>query len=85
MTTITIARYRFFEGPGHAWLEIPADEVTRDMGISRYSWQHGSMYYLEEDVDVMRFLRAKYGPHFTWRDLQANCETVNANAPGYRI
>lgn len=24
------ARYRLFEGPGHAWLEVPVSEVTPD-------------------------------------------------------
>jgi len=58
------ATYRLFEGPGHAWLEVPTSEVTADMHITAYSWTVGDKYYLEEDVDMWRFLRVKYGKDF---------------------
>jgi len=75
--------YRLFEGPGHAWLEVPVSEVTANMNITRYSWTVGDRYYLEEDVDMWRFLHAKYGKNFTGTDLDRIVKRVYRNAPGY--
>jgi len=54
--------YRFISDPGHGWLEVPLAEVVR-LGltnrISRYSYQHKNMAYLEEDCDAALFMEAK--------------------------
>ena len=76
-------KYRLFEGPGHAWLEVPVSEVVPDMHITAYSWTVNDKYYLEEDVDMWRFLRVKYGEDFTGTDLDRIITTVYRNAPGY--
>lgn len=76
------ATYRLFEGPGHGWLEVPVSEVTPDMHITRYSWIVGDKYYLEEDVDMWRFLTAKYGRNFTGADLRRIITMVYQDAPG---
>ena len=44
---------------GHGWLEVPKKEAEA-LGVkpSRYSYQQGDSYYLEEDCDLTAFLRA---------------------------
>lgn len=57
-----MTKYRFISDPGHAWLEVPLDEIRRldiDKHISPWSYQHGDMAYLEEDVDAGVFIHAK--------------------------
>lgn len=54
-------RYRFFEDPGHGWLEVPRREVVASGArISRYSYYNPDtdMVYLEEDCDALSFLEA---------------------------
>jgi hypothetical protein len=52
---------KFFEDPGHGWLEVPMD-LIRALGvaadISGYSYRKGTMAYLEEDCDAAVFLEA---------------------------
>ena len=54
--------YKFTSDPGHGWLHVKREELTR-LGIadkiSAYSYQHGGMVYLEEDMDVSTFIDAK--------------------------
>jgi hypothetical protein len=44
---------------GHGWLEVPKHEAEA-LGVkpSRYSYQKGDSFYLEEDCDLTAFLRA---------------------------
>ena len=54
-------RYRFFEDPGHGWLEVPRAEVLASgADITPYSYYDPvtDMAYLEEDCDAPRFLKA---------------------------
>ena len=52
---------KFFEDPGHGWLEVPLAQVAA-LGItnkiSGYSYRKGTMAYLEEDCDASVFLEA---------------------------
>ena len=52
---------KFFEDPGHGWLEVPIAQVAA-LGItnkiSAYSYRKGTMAYLEEDCDASVFLEA---------------------------
>ena len=53
--------YRFYDDPGHAWLEVPRghlDQLGIANQISTYSYQHGLMVYLEEDRDAGVFMDA---------------------------
>jgi hypothetical protein len=54
--------YKLISDPGHAWLEVTRDEITR-LGIadkiSGYSYQNGVHCYLEEDCDLAAFVQAK--------------------------
>ena len=60
--------YRFFEDPGHGWLEVTRAELER-LGlldkISGYSYQSidGLFVYLEEDSDLMKFAKARGWEH----------------------
>ena len=51
---------KFFEDPGHGWLEVPLAQVAA-LGItnkiSGYSYRKGTMAYLEEDCDATLFIR----------------------------
>lgn len=60
-TSKQAARYRFFEDPGHGWLEVPrAEVVASGAKISTYSYYDPAtdMAYLEEDCDALAFLKA---------------------------
>ena len=55
--------YRFFEDPGHGWLEVPyADLMQAGVAdkISGYSYQSldGQRVFLEEGCDLATFARA---------------------------
>jgi len=56
--------YVFHEDAGHGWLEVPRDELV-ELGImeqiSTYSSQNGQCVYLEEDCDMVVFIKAKCG------------------------
>lgn len=54
-------KYRFFEDPGHGWLEVPRAEVeSSGASVTPYSYYNPktTMTYLEEDCDMWDFLRA---------------------------
>jgi len=53
--------------PGHGWLEVSFTELHK-VGLtpgdfSAYSYQKGSVVYLEEDCDAAIFLRAYEAVH----------------------
>lgn len=54
--------YTFIEDPSHGWLEVPVSELVA-LGIAdkitRYSYKHNGMAYLEEDCDASTFLEAR--------------------------
>jgi hypothetical protein len=50
---------KFHTDSGHGWLEVPKQEVEAlGVKLSRYSYQRGDSYYLEEDCDMTAFLEA---------------------------
>tara|TARA_Y100000310_G_scaffold160012_1_gene159697 strand:+ start:315 stop:587 length:273 start_codon:yes stop_codon:yes gene_type:complete len=53
--------YKFFEDPGHGWLQVPIKEVV-SLGIaekvSGYSYRYQDQAYLEEDCDYALFYDA---------------------------
>jgi hypothetical protein len=68
MTTTQTHLLTWHTDPGHGWLEVPAGLVTvHGITPSRYSYSQGGNYYLEEDCDAPRFLKA----------LEATGVTVN--------
>ena len=61
MRTLTEARYRFIEDPGHGWLEVPRSHLAIlaiEQSVSPYSYQQAEYVYLEEDCDYPRFAEA---------------------------
>ena len=54
--------YKFFMDAGHAWLRVPRKDLF-DYGIadeiSSYSYQKGNWVYLEEDMDLIRYMIAR--------------------------
>ena len=51
--------YTFYSDPGHAWLEVPRQDVrTLGVEVSHYSYMRGPLAYLEEDCDASAFLTA---------------------------
>jgi hypothetical protein len=59
--------FTFHTDPGHGWLEVSFTEL-RKVGLmpgdfSGYSYQQGSVVYLEEDCDASIFLRAYEATH----------------------
>jgi len=54
-------KYKFYEDPGHGWLEVPREDIEKmhqEGKISSYSYQKNDMVYLEEDSDMSCFLKA---------------------------
>ena len=54
--------YEYHTDPGHGWLAVPDVELALlglSGSISGYSYQRGSVVYLEEDCDMSKFLEAK--------------------------
>lgn len=58
---MTEIRLRYYQDAAHGWLAVKRDLVEH-LGISHaitaYSYQRGSQVYLEEDVDMLRFMQA---------------------------
>lgn len=55
-------KYRFFQDPGHGWLEVSKEEIDQlrlGKHISRFSYCHRDKVYLEEDCDMPIFMKAK--------------------------
>jgi hypothetical protein len=55
-------RFTFHSDPGHAWLEVTSADLS-EVGLapasfSRFSYQDGETFYLEEDCDATVFLDA---------------------------
>ncbi len=61
--------HTFYSDPGHAWLEVPMEELET-LGIarkiSRYSYHKDGLAYLEEDQDAYVYIQA--------RKLAGKCE-----------
>ena len=59
--------YDFYHDPGHAWLKVPVSELKllglQDI-ITGYSYRLGDFAYLEEDVDMPKFL--EFRKKFLW-------------------
>jgi len=52
--------YTFHQDPGHGWLAVPLEELTRlKITPSRYSYRDASTAYLEEDCDAGLWIEAK--------------------------
>ena len=59
--------FTFHTDPGHGWLEVSFTELQK-VGLtpgdfSSYSYQRGSVVYLEEDCDAYVFIRAYEATH----------------------
>ena len=70
-------KYRFIADSGHAWLEVPIEEL-KTLGIadkiSTYSYMNNGMAYLEEDCDAPVFAAAK-----KWEKWQGNIREIYQN------
>ena len=56
-------KLRYITDPGHGWLEVPKSllvELEIQDKITDYSYEKGTMAYLEEDCDMATFMRACY-------------------------
>lgn len=56
-------KLRYITDPGHGWLEVPKSllvELAIQDKITDYSYQKGTMAYLEEDCDMTTFMQACY-------------------------
>ena len=54
-------KLRYITDPGHGWLEVPKSllvELAIQDKITDYSYQKGTMAYLEEDCDAYEFVQA---------------------------
>jgi len=75
MKTMT---FLFHTDPGHGWLEVPFQMLQflniEDV-ITAYSYMQGQTCYLEEDQDVMTFVKAVQnhdGPMLEFEDRHTN-------------
>ena len=54
--------YTYFTDPSHGWLRVTRKELVTlgiDKEITPYSYARGAWVYLEEDLDMGTFMRAK--------------------------
>lgn len=54
--------FQFMADPSHGWLKVPVTELERlgiQDDISKYSYERNGMAYLEEDLDMGLFLKAR--------------------------
>ena len=55
------SKYNYYADAEHAWLEVPRSEVEASgISVTPYSYYdpETDMVYLEEDVDMMNFMKA---------------------------
>lgn len=79
------AYYRFFEDPGHGWLEVSrAEVVASGARISNYSYYDPAtdMAYLEEDCDAAAFLKAA-GLDWSTLPVQTIYSSMPRRLPAY--
>lgn len=58
-----LTTYHKINDPGHGWLAVPVSELVELKlvdSISRYSYLKGTIAYLEEDCDAMKFIHARW-------------------------
>ena len=82
-------KYKFFQDPGHGWVEVPIAELRRlniDGLISPYSYRNGHMAYLEEDCDASAWTKAKRaaGEEFDIVELRTNNDSIVRTFRGYQ-
>lgn len=64
---------RYINDPGHGWLEVSWTDL-KSLGLnpsdfSTYSYRNGNTFYLEEDCDAAKFLKAYEAKHGTTPDI----------------
>lgn len=74
-------KYKFFQDPGHGWVEVPLAELRRlkiDGQISPHSFRNGHYAYLEEDCDFSAWAKAKRaaGEEFDIVELHTNNDSI---------
>lgn len=74
-------KYKFFQDPGHGWVEVSIAELRRlniDGQISPYSFRNGHFAYLEEDGDFSAWAKAKRaaGEDFDIVELHTNKDSI---------
>ena len=74
-------QYKYFQDPGHGWVEVPIAELRRlniDDQISPYSYRNGHMAYLEEDCDFSAWAKAKReaGEDYDIKELHTNNDSI---------
>lgn len=77
----------FYSDSGHGWLEVPVQHVKRlRVKVSRFSYKHDGMAYLEEDQDAGVFLAAldKAGESYKIHEVSIDGEAVIRTYPAYR-
>jgi hypothetical protein len=86
---LTPMKYKFFQDPGHGWIEVPIAELRRlnvaDQ-ISPYSYRNGHMAYLEEDCDASAWAKAKRaaGEEFDIIELHTNKDSIVRTFKAYQ-
>ena len=64
MQTLKEKTYTFHSDAGHAWLEVPRDDVIKAgvyKDITACSYKDNENFYLEEDLDAFTYLSKVYG------------------------
>jgi len=54
-------KLRYIQDPAHGWLEVPRgllQVLGIEHAITSYSYQHNDKVYLEEDLDMIKFIKA---------------------------
>ena len=92
MEAIITANFVWLADPGHAWLKVPHDALSK-LGLSPenfspYSYLDGEAMYLEEDMDAPVFIWAaedaglEFGTTDKFYNVSAPCRGKRPNAQG---
>jgi hypothetical protein len=76
-------KFRVFEDPGHAWIEVPMWLIRRLQihdKITQFSYVKGNMVYLEEDCDYATF-RTAYREQLQSLPVLIEGESVKNDSP----
>lgn len=67
----------YITDPGHGWLRVSRNDL-RDVGMtvsefSRFSYRDWGSYYLEEDCDMPKFIKAYVAKHGKEPEITEQC------------
>lgn len=82
-------KFNFYADPSHGWVKVPLKTLQKlniDQNISSFSYIHNTDVSLEEDNDLVTFLRAmqKIGKQVEFNEFHTDRASKIRNYPIYK-